>query len=289
MFCNNCGYQLPDGTKFCNNCGKPTTAPQTPVMNNQIPPEQQPLAHQQQPVMQQTPIYASAPQPGYAQPNAGYPLPPIDYSPIVTPPPKKKSKTPFIILGVVAALVLVVIIGIITSGSSFTPEHGTIDGNIYTNESIGIQFEKPDSWVFATDEALADMHDGDVSASDYDDMVALLEENQYVQDMFVQSPIGSTATVAFEDISADPSITYEEYLDNSEDFVGTSIELGEMTDKTIAGKEFKMIEASASTMGIDIPLRYYLRKEGNYMILICTGGISEAALDEIEDMFSEIE
>ncbi len=287
MFCNNCGFQLPDGTKFCNNCGKPTSVPQEPALNNQLPPELQSV--RQQPVMQQTPIYAPSQQGGYAQPNAGYPLPPMDYSPIVTPPPKKKSKAPFIVLGVVVALVLVVIIGIITSGSSFTPEHGTIDGNFYTNESIEIKFEKPDGWIFATDEELAEMHDNEFEAEDYADLSALLDTNQYAVDMFVQSPLGNNIIVGIEDISAAPGVSYDEYVEAFMSETDMEVEYEDLTTKEIAGKEFRVANATAKTMGVNVPQRYYFRKYDNYMVIIALTALSDSAFNEMEDMFSAIE
>ncbi|MGN0687558.1 MAG: tetratricopeptide repeat protein [Oscillospiraceae bacterium] len=37
MFCMNCGYELPDNSKFCNNCGTPVDGAQTPEKTIEIP------------------------------------------------------------------------------------------------------------------------------------------------------------------------------------------------------------------------------------------------------------
>lgn len=82
MFCQSCGQQSPDGTKFCPNCGFPTNQAAVPPVT-QAPPMQ----YIQQPVYQQ-PIYAQ---------------------PIPAAKPKKRKGC---LIGAIIAFVLVVAVGI---------------------------------------------------------------------------------------------------------------------------------------------------------------------------------
>ena len=93
MFCNNCGTQLPEGTKFCNGCGAPVAPvqPQTPVGG-----------------AEPTMFVGNIPQepaeiPAYQPPMQNFaPQPPVQ-------PEPKKSNTGLIIGAVVAVAVVVVV------------------------------------------------------------------------------------------------------------------------------------------------------------------------------------
>ena len=63
MFCDKCGAQLAEGTKFCGSCGNVIAQPEQPV---QQPVYQQPV----QPAYQQPaqPVYQQPAQPVYQQP-----------------------------------------------------------------------------------------------------------------------------------------------------------------------------------------------------------------------------
>lgn len=93
MFCNNCGTQLPEGTKFCNGCGAPVAPvqPQNPVGG-----------------AEPTMFVGNIPQepaeiPAYQPPMQNFaPQPPVQ-------PEPKKSNTGLIIGAVVAVAVVVVV------------------------------------------------------------------------------------------------------------------------------------------------------------------------------------
>ena len=81
MFCENCGANVPDDSKFCIECGItfPEAAPAEPV--------QQPV---QQPVQTAPPVRAVPPQPRPLQPTYYPPQPQMPPPPIYTPPPQQQ-------------------------------------------------------------------------------------------------------------------------------------------------------------------------------------------------------
>ncbi len=265
MFCNSCGAQLPDGTKFCNICGATLTPTQ--------PSAQQPA----QPFIPQQPM--------------GYPLP---VTPVMTQP-KKKSKAPIIIIAVIFIVIAAIILISAIINASKTVEHGVIDGNVYTNESIGIKFTKPDAWVFDSDEELAKRNEGSVSASDYSDLAKLVSEKNSIFEMSVSSRLGSNAVIIIEDISARPSISTESYaeivIDNISKENPIGCDVGEINEKEIDGQTFTVVELKITSFSLDSPSvekRLYIKKHGNYMIGIITASFSDSSLDEIENMISII-
>lgn len=277
MFCNFCGAQLPDGTKFCNICGKSLSPAQSAA--------QQPAFNPQQPQapIQQTPA-------DYPQQPMGYPLP---VTPVMTQP-KKKSKAPIIIAVIFIVIAAIVVISVVTNTSK-TIEHGVIDGNVYTNESIGIKFTKPDAWVFSSDEELAEMNEDSVSASDYSDLAKLVRAKDCVFEMSASSPLGSNASIMIEDISARPSISTESYaeivIDNISKENPIGCDVGEITEKEIDGQTFTVVELKITSFSLDSPSvakRLYIKKHGNYMIGIITASFSDSSLNEIENMISTI-
>ena len=84
MYCNNCGANLPDGTKFCSSCGMPVMQQEVnlpPQQNVYQPPVQRDMPGQppvyQQPVYQQPTYQPPAQQPVYQQPYAPQYYPPV--------------------------------------------------------------------------------------------------------------------------------------------------------------------------------------------------------------------
>ena len=93
MFCENCGNQMPEGSKFCINCGAKIAAPETPdtaqaesavtvdVAEAEAASGGSAPASEQQPAPQPAPVAQPAPQPAPAQPT---PQP----APVVQPAPQ---------------------------------------------------------------------------------------------------------------------------------------------------------------------------------------------------------
>lgn len=275
MICPNCGNNMPDGVAFCNICGTAFSAPQNAAPQYAVPP-------------------VAPPQYGAMPPQA-------------MPQPPKKNKTGLII-GIVVA-VIALIVGVLAISGVFSPkteeeqiqkvaeetakkiERGKIDGNTYTNDSIGLSFEKLSDWKFATDEEMAKMAGAGMEATDLDDMEKALAKAITVYDMSASSSDGmKTATVAIvnaekAEIKDKDATKYLEELKT--EFVSPvsdeiSYECGEITETKLSGKTFSCLELTANGF---INQNMYARFEGDFLILVTTVSVYSDNLEEIEAMF----
>ena len=279
MFCQKCGANLPDGSTFCQVCGSQlNVAPATPVM----------------PAAPAAPV---AP--------AGYDLP-------VAPQPPKKKKTGMIIAIVVA--VIVVIAGVV--GALFATgvigksdeeriqeiaedtankiSRGTVNGNVYTNDSIGISFEKPADWKFATDDELGALVGGVMDEIDREDVEKALIEASMVYDMMTSSEAGDSVQVYFinlQDSNGDINEAIEDAKEgmNSgiKNSLGVDMTFSDTTEATLCGKKFKAFTGSVDYGYGVMKIKMFIKINDNNIATVI--GISSTGfgydLAEIEAMF----
>ena len=122
MYCNNCGANLPDGTKFCSSCGMPVMQQEVnlpPQQNVYQPPVQRDMHGQppvyQQPVYQQPTYQPPAQQPVYQQPYAPQYYPPVIVQqnasePVRDTEPERKTNGPAVAGIVFGVLILALLL-----------------------------------------------------------------------------------------------------------------------------------------------------------------------------------
>lgn len=308
MFCTQCGANVADGAPFCPNCGVAFAAPQAPVNNYYAAPSAAPQApaNDYYAAAPQTPAndyYAAAPQAPVNDYNEYYAaMPPVE--------PRKKKNTGLIIGIVVAAIVIIAgVVGAlfatgligksdeeqiqeIAEETADKIERGTISENIYTNDSVGIKFEKPDDWKFATDDELAQMMSAGQEIVNLDDMEKALSEAVTVYDMAATSS-DSTQTVAVAFINIEKAdiegMSEEEYLEQCRtefdnlDSSELSYDCGDIIDVKLSGETFSCLEMTLNSFFYQ---NLYARIEGDVLILVTLASAYENGISEAEAMFS---
>ena len=302
MFCNNCGAQFPDGSKFCIRCG-------ATIPNESVPKE---FAADSRTAMPPTPPVPPAPQ----------------------KQPKKKANPILIVVIVVLALVIgslfgklfiapafsggadnttttttnmfgeIPTVGIVDEPSTSSTQQdtasisrGKINGNVYTNDFAEITFTKPSDWVYYSDDELSALIESGAEIMDLDDIEKILNESGTFIDMGVESPSNAsyyqTVSVSFEDLKRTNalSLSEEEYLEIAvKNLTSTSsgfnVQLKDMYTKKLGSKNFTVAILTLEMNGVNISERIYVRKIGNYMLGITMMSDSELSFGTLELMFS---
>lgn len=170
---------------------------------------------------------------------------------------------------------------------------GTTDGNRFVNESTGIKFTKPDSWIFSSDEDIAGMMNIGAAHLDRDIFEKALAEMSTVYDMVAVDPdTSASVTVAYENISfSEKDISTEEkYLESiKEQILSTSMEFtfeDKIKSERLGSYTYKKLESTNTTSGYSIQQTIYARVIGDYMCTIVISNIAKGQLSKIEAMFS---
>ena len=170
---------------------------------------------------------------------------------------------------------------------------GKIDGDVYTNEFLGFEFTKPDSWMYYSDEevaALMNLTADEVFGVKFNDA---LENNVVVYDMMVIDTLtGSNFNVGYENLSKtfNTNITVEQYVAALEKQLGSVSAMTVTFPDTyesvkLGNTEFTKVVCSVEAQGINMTQVYYLHKTDGYMCFVIVTIPSGYTVSEIEAMF----
>lgn len=193
------------------------------------------------------------------------------------------------------ALLLALVMIVLCCGCSvFTePKRGSIEGDVYKNETLDFEFVKPSSWVYSTDEEIAQAMDVGVELLGADKYKEALENSQSVFDMMVVDSLTATSVnVSYENLvkSAMSNITEEQYIDaTKEQFANisqASVTFSEEYETVTLGKtEFTRAIATTKMSGITMTQAFYVHKVGSYMGVVLVTIRTKYTVSDIEAMF----
>ncbi len=178
----------------------------------------------------------------------------------------------------------------IDSDNSSDSLRGTIVGNTYTNDFAGITFTKHKDWNFASDADLAQLL-GIASDGFGYDFETVLEKTGSIIDVMASFPGGSpNFQVTIENLSVQSleDLTEEEYIQllrQQVSALNSSYTFGDAYEKELCGKTYTVVEASATYGTTEVLQRYYLRKQGNYMIGVTMSASTETSFETMENFF----
>lgn len=173
---------------------------------------------------------------------------------------------------------------------------GKIDGNVYTNESIGIGLKLPESWAFADEEQLTQIFGAvtDTLGTSSAELSALLEESASLVNTIAFDSIGNNISIAFENIGV--SLTAEQYFSLAKENMRATLEGAGfsnlvMEDITVelAGKELQAMKISSTMLGYDTNQLSIAIPSGNCMVLITITTMSDMAPESILQYFFAVE
>ena len=170
---------------------------------------------------------------------------------------------------------------------------GTIDGDVYKNEVLGFEFTKPDSWVYSTDEEIADALDFAADNLLDENFKEALENNPSVYDMMVIDSITrANINVAYENLrkTFSSNITEEQYVEalkeQLKDVTTMTVTFpDELETAKLGSTEFKKCVCTAKVSGVTMTQVYYLCNIGGYMASVIVTIPSGYTVAQIEAMF----
>ena len=173
------------------------------------------------------------------------------------------------------------------------PTRGTIEGDVYKNEYLGFEFTKPTSWVYSTDEEIAEMVDLGAEMIAGDKFEQALKNNPTVYDMMVVDSITRTnLNIGYENLSKTLSsnITIEQYIEALKsqlaDVSAMKVTFPDTYETANLGQtEFTKVVCSISVQGVSMKQVYYLRKTDGYMCFVIVTIPSGYTVSQIEAMF----
>jgi hypothetical protein len=150
---------------------------------------------------------------------------------------------------------------------------GTIEGNTYTNEFGGLTFEKPESWVYATDEEIAEIMGigADLISDPGTDFEKAMLEKQSIYDMMAQdNATGSNVIVYYENLAlvvGGTKTTEDEYIEllkkGLADAAIFQYEFSDVSEQVLCGETYHVLTAKLTDIGGT--QTYYVRRVGKYI------------------------
>ena len=172
------------------------------------------------------------------------------------------------------------------------PSRGTINGDVYESEYLGLKFTKPESWIYSTDEDIAAM--SGISAELLgEDFKALLDANPAIFDMMARDILsGTNINISYENLtkSASTNITEEQYVAAlKQQFANIPEITVDFPDKlqtlTLGENDYTKVITTTTMSGIEMTQVYYLNKIDNYMSCIIVTITGDEEIADIEAMF----
>lgn len=175
---------------------------------------------------------------------------------------------------------------------------GSVEGNTYTNEFLGLTCTLDDSWTILSVEELAELNGAVAELTTDEDLAELLSESGTVQDFYAMAQEGLyTLNITVEDLGLLYGITMSEddYIGQSGDALVSGLESIGMTDVvvtptpvTVAGEEHAGMTISASYMGVNAYETIACVKVGNYMATICAASYVEDLTADFISLFEAV-
>lgn len=170
---------------------------------------------------------------------------------------------------------------------------GTVENGVYQNEFLGVSFNKPELWVYLTEEEIAAQMNLAADKLLNENLKETLENNPSIIDMMVIDPVSrSNLNVTYENLAKAlaTNITVEQYIEvfkqQMSGMVGMTVTFtGEPETVKLGNVEFTRLLCNTTTNGVQMKQAVYLRKIDTYMISVSVTVVSGYTIAEIEAMF----
>ena len=174
---------------------------------------------------------------------------------------------------------------------------GTVEGNTYTNEFLGITVTLNENWGFANDEEMAQIRGMTTDAMTDENLAEILETSGAVMDMYAADVDGQTLNIMLENLNILQSIAVTEkaYADATVGQLPAALEsmgfadaTAEVTELTFAGDTHAAVKIHAKIAGMNFYETLVIVKQGNYIACITAASYGEDTTSAVLDLFAAI-
>ncbi len=168
---------------------------------------------------------------------------------------------------------------------------GTIVGDVYTNDFVGVTFTKPADWTYATDEEIAQTINVGQDMIDLNAFEEALSKTASIYDMYAVDAYGNNVMVCYENtmLTAFRELTVDEYesilISNITGLASPSYTFEGSEDVTLGDTTFRKTTFTATYEGVTLTQAYYGTIIDQYAVsIILTSSTMDLAT--MEAMFS---
>jgi len=180
-----------------------------------------------------------------------------------------------------AVIILLASFSACGNGKASKPSRGiwNEDKTEYENTFAELKVKLPEGWkAFEDDEISALIGSGmDIMGVPGGEFTQEMLEMKTIMDFIIQNPTtAETVFMGIENLALTPGATkmsteelFEQVVDISSMMGGDiNFEFGEFYKSDAFGQEYETMDATAEMMGMQMEQRYYIRRIGDYMIMI---------------------
>ena len=189
-----------------------------------------------------------------------------------------------------AMLMVVTLVACNIGGAA--PSRGEIDGRVYKNEFLGIEFTRPSSWRYYSDEEIASAMNVAVDSLKSENIKKSLEINPAIFDMMVvDASTGTNINVVYENLKKvfSSNVSMEKYVEQLKKNVkseGMNVTFSDELEKVKLGDtEFTKCVSTVRAYGVTMTQVYYLKKIDGYMTSVIVTIVNGYSISDIEAMF----
>ena len=190
-------------------------------------------------------------------------------------------------------LTITILATLVGCGSKTEISRGKIEGDVYTNELLGFEFTKPESWDYSNDKEIADMLNIAADSLLNDNLKDTLEKNPGIYDMMVVDSVTNTnINVMYENLrkTLSKNIGEEKYFELvkkqlAEVTLMTYTFPEELETVNLGDTEFTKCICKATVNGVTMTQIYYLHNLDGYMTSIIVTIPRGYTVSDIEKMF----
>lgn len=171
---------------------------------------------------------------------------------------------------------------------------GSINGNVYSNDYLGLTFTAPEGWTYASDEEIAELMGTSLDIVTDDESAQELAAQATIYGMMANSADElNNVQVVFENMAlSGGKMTAAGYikilsaqLDSLYGNMGGTCTVGEAKTIQIGGKDYSYVDIAVDISGVALEQSYACHRIDDYMVSIIVTAYEEGGAAAIMDCF----